>query len=114
MSSFRIDVPAGPLWNQHDAEEKARKIAQARGGQWTGAWNTVVPSQMSVINLELPVKRSGSYEFKTNVLAGPLWSNAEAQQLGPAIAASYGGEFTGQWTTITPGVMSIIEVVFRY
>jgi hypothetical protein len=27
--------------------------------------------------------------FKTNIIAGPLWSNDEAQKLGPRIAAAH-------------------------
>ncbi|MEZ4992863.1 MAG: mannan-binding lectin [Saprospiraceae bacterium] len=114
MSTFKVNIPAGPLWNNDDAKEKAPKVAAAHQGKWTGQWNTVVPSQMSVIEVELPVSHSGKHEFKTNVLAGPLWSNDEAQKVGPAIAASYGAEFTGQWRTIVEGVMSVIEIKYTF
>ncbi|MBK9042785.1 MAG: lectin MVL, partial [Saprospiraceae bacterium] len=33
--------------------------------------------------------------FKVNIPAGPLWSNDEAQKIGPAIAAAHLGKFTG-------------------
>lgn len=75
---------------------------------------TVVESQMSVVEVELQVKNAGTHEYKTTVLAGPLWSNDEAQKLGPAIAASYGAEFTGQWRTIVEGVMSVIEIKYSF
>ena len=114
MSTFKVNIPAGPLWSDQDAKDKAPRIAAAHQGKWTGQWNTVVNSEMSVIEVELNVKNSGSNEFKTLVLAGPLWSNEEAQELGPAIAASYGAEFTGQWNTITEGVMSVIEIKYTY
>jgi hypothetical protein len=114
MSTYTIDIPAGPLWNDEDAKQKAPRIAAAHQGKWNGQWNTVVPSEMSVVGVELQVTNTGSHSFKTDVLAGPLWSNDEAQELGPAIAASYGGTFTGQWKTITEGVMSVIEVEFKY
>lgn len=52
--------------------------------------------------------------FKVNIPAGPLWSNDEAQKVGKYIAASYGAEFTGQWSTITEGVMSVIEICYKY
>ncbi len=114
MATFKVNIPAGPIWNQEDAQEKAPKVAAAHQGKWTGQWNTVVPSEMSVIEVELNVTNTGSNEYKTNVLAGPLWSNDEAQKVGPAIAASYGAEFTGQWNTIVEGVMSVIEIKYTF
>ncbi|MXN92011.1 lectin MVL [Flavobacterium sp. Sd200] len=114
MSTYKIDVPAGPIWSQEDAPAKANAVAAAHQGKWTGQWNTVVPSQMSVVQLELPVTKSGVHEFKTDVLAGPLWSNDEAQKIGSVIAASYGAEFTGQWRTIVEGVMSVVEIKYTF
>lgn len=114
MSTFKVNIPAGPLWSDEDAKEKAPKIAAAHQGKWTGQWNTVVPSEMSVIEVELNVKNSGNNEFTTDVLAGPIWSNDEAQQVGSAIAASYGAEFTGQWKTIVEGVMSVIQIKYTF
>ena len=114
MATFKVNIPAGPIWNQDDANIKAPKIAAAHQGKWTGQWNTVVGSEMSVVEVELNVKNTGKNEYKTNVLAGPLWSNDEAQQIGPVIAASYGAQFTGQWTTIVEGVMSVIEIKYTF
>jgi hypothetical protein len=62
----------------------------------------------------LDVKNTGDNEFVTEVLIDSLWSNDEIQKLGPAIAASYGAEFTGQCKTITEGVMSVIQIKYRY
>ncbi|GAP74778.1 hypothetical protein W04_1296 [Pseudoalteromonas sp. SW0106-04] len=66
------------------------------------------------MEVELQVKNTGSDCFKTNVLAGPLWSNDEAQKVGETLAASYGGTFTGGWHTIVEGKMSVIEVEFKF
>ena len=88
MATFTIDIPAGPIWNDDDAKEKAPKVAAAHQGTWNGQWKTVVNSQMSVVGVELNVENTGNNSFKTNVLAGPLWSNDEAQKFGPVIAAS--------------------------
>lgn len=114
MSTFKVNIPAGPLWNDEDAKAKAPKVAAAHQGKWTGQWSTVVPNEMSVIEVELNVTNTGKNEYKTNVLAGPLWSNDEAQEMGSAIAASYGAEFTGQWKTIVEGVMSVIEIKYTF
>ncbi len=114
MSTFKVTIPAGPLWSDEDAKAKAPIIATAHQGKWTGVWNTVVPSQMSVIEVELNVAHTGTHKYKTNVLAGPLWSNDEAQKVGAAIAASYGAAFTGQWNTIVQGVMSVVEIEYTF
>lgn len=114
MSTFKVNIPAGPIWNQQDAEVKAPVVAAAHQGKWTGQWSTVVPSQMSVVEVELNVQNTGSNEFTTNVLAGPIWSNEEAQNIGATIAASYGATFTGQWKTIVQGVMSVIEIKYTF
>ena len=114
MSTFKVHIPAGPLWNNEDAAKKAPKVAAAHQGKWTSGWKTVVQGEMSVVEVELNCKNTGQHEYVTTVLAGPLWSNEEAQEMGPAIAASYGAEFTGQWKTIVEGVMSIIEIRYRF
>ncbi|MEZ4707269.1 MAG: mannan-binding lectin [Caldilineaceae bacterium] len=114
MATYKVNIPAGPLWSNDEAQKVGPRIAAAHQGQFTGQWVTVVESQMSVIEVELQVKNAGTHEFTTNVLAGPLWSNDEAQKLGPAIAASYGAEFTGQWRTIVEGVMSVIEIKYTF
>ena len=80
MSTFKVNIPAGPIWDQTDAPAKAHAVAAAHQSKWTGEWHTVVPSEMSVVEVELNVKNSGPHEYKTNVLAGPLWSNDEAQK----------------------------------
>ena len=69
---------------------------------------------MSVVEIELEVANSGKNEFTTDVLAGPLWSNDEAQKVGATIAASYGATFTGQWKTIVEGVMSVVQIKYTF
>jgi hypothetical protein len=114
MSTFKVNIPAGPLWSNDEAQQIGPKIAAAHQGKFTGQWNTVIPNQMSVVEVELYVTNTGTNEYKTKVLAGPLWSNDEAQKIGKYIAASYGAEFTGQWNTIVPGVMSVIEIKYTF
>lgn len=114
MSTFKVNIPAGPLWNNDEAQALGPRIAAAHQGRFTGQWTTVVPNAMSVVEVELPTQPTGSHTFKTNVLAGPIWSNDEAQKIGPNIAASYGARFTGQWNTIVEGVMSVIEIEYTF
>lgn len=114
MATYTVNIPAGPIWDQKDAAVKAPAVAAAHQGKWNGQWSTVVEGEMSVVGVELEVKNTGANSYKTNVLAGPIWSNESAQEIGSVIAASYGATFTGQWTTITEGVMSVIEIEYTY
>ncbi len=114
MSTFKVDIPAGPLWSDEEARQLGPLIAAAHQGRFTGQWRTVVPNAMSVIEVELPTHHIGSSAFTTDVPAGPIWSNDEAQKIGPSIAASYGATFTGQWRTIVEGVMSVIQIEYRF
>ncbi|MDW3194275.1 MAG: mannan-binding lectin [Cytophagales bacterium] len=114
MATFKVNIPAGPIWNDEDAKVKAPLVAAAHQGKWTGVWNTVIENEMSVVEVELNVTNSGSNEFTTDVLAGPIWSNDEAQKVGSVLAASYGAEFTGQWRTIVENVMSVIQIKYKF
>lgn len=51
-TSFKMDVPAGPLWNNDDAKQKCDAICASYGGKWTGQWKTIVPGRMSVCECE--------------------------------------------------------------
>ena len=42
--------------------------------------------------------------------AGPIWNQGHAGQVCPAVAASHGGEWTGQWWTTVWGRMSVCQV----
>src|SRR5579871_5871816 len=53
-----IEVEAGPIWSQSDAQSKCPGVAKANGGSWTGNWRTTVPMQMSVC--EVRVSSNGS------------------------------------------------------
>lgn len=114
MSTFKLDFTAGPLWNNDEAQDVGPKIAAAHLGKFSGQWTTVIEGQMSVVGVDCNVNNTGSNSYKTDVLAGPLWSDDDAKKYGPYIAASYGGTFTGQWKTIKEGVMSVIEVEWKY
>jgi Mannan-binding protein/Jacalin-like lectin domain len=50
--SFKMDVPAGPIWSNEDAKEKCEAICASYGGKWTGQWRTIVEGAMSVCECE--------------------------------------------------------------
>ncbi|WP_339688979.1 mannan-binding lectin [uncultured Parasphingorhabdus sp.] len=47
-----------------------------------------------------------------NIDAGPIWNQQDAQRKCPAVAASQGGQWTGQWRTTVQGQMSVCEIRF--
>ena len=44
---------------------------------------------------------------KRDVEAGPIWSQADAEQKCPALATHENGTWTGGWRTTVPGQMSV-------
>ena len=115
MSTFKVNIPAGPIWDQKDVEDKSAPSSGSTPGVMDGTVEHCRPRRDECcVEVELQVKNTGSDCFKTNVLAGPLWSNDEAQKVGETLAASYGGTFTGEWHTIVEGKMSVIEVEFKF
>jgi hypothetical protein len=114
-NSFTVDVPAGPIMSNEDAQIKGPIVAAAHGGNWNGQWNTVVPGVMSVVGIEFPAPAGGGgNSFTMDVPAGPIMSDADAQTKAPVVAASYNGQWNGQWTTTVPGRMSVIGVTFNW
>lgn len=43
-----FDIPAGPIWNQHDANHRCPAVCRNYRGRWTGQWRTTIPGQMSI------------------------------------------------------------------
>jgi Mannan-binding protein len=113
-ATFKVDIPAGPLWNNEEAQKLGPAVAAAHFGKFTGQWNTVVEGQESVIQVELPTQPTGGSEYTMDVPAGPLWSNEDAKTKCPAICASYGGTWNGQWKTVVEGKMSVAGCTFKF
>lgn len=40
MAKFTVDIPAGPILDQNDAEKKCPIVCASYGGEWTGQWHT--------------------------------------------------------------------------
>lgn len=94
---------AGPIWNQDHANQVCPAVAASHGGTWTGQWWTTVPSEMSVCQVQVAAPARA-------VQAGPIWNQDHAGQVCPAVAASHGGTWTGQWWTTVQGEMSVCEI----
>lgn len=58
QTSYDVDVEAGPIWNQSDAESKCEALAAEKETDdiwvnWTGQWATSVEGEMSVCRLSV-------------------------------------------------------------
>ncbi|SEJ97436.1 Mannan-binding protein [Propionispira arboris] len=113
MSSFTVDVPAGPIWNQQDAEKKCPMVCAAHLGKWNGQWKTVIEGEMSVCGCTFDLPYTGSDSYTMDVLAGPIWNQDDSKEKCPVVCASYGGEWNGQWTTVIEGKMSVCGCTFK-
>ncbi len=115
MSTFTVNIPAGPIWNNEDALRKAPIVAAAHLGKANGQWTTVVEGQMSVVGVILEVPNGqGAHSYTMDVLAGPIWNNEDAKLKCPIVCASYGGTWNGQWRTVVEGVMSVCGCTFHF
>jgi len=112
-AKFKVNIPAGPLWSNDLAQKLGPAIAAAHFGTFTGQWATVIPGQMSVIEVELPAQPAGAVTHTMDVPAGPIWNNDDAKAKCPAICASYGGTWNGQWATVIPGKLSVAGCTFK-
>jgi hypothetical protein len=113
-ATFKVNVPAGPLWSNTQAQQLGPFIAAAHFGRFTGQWTTVIQGAMSVVEIEYTVPAAGGTQYTMDVPAGPLWSNDDAKLKCPAICASFGGTWNGQWTTVVPGKLSVAGCTFTF
>jgi Mannan-binding protein len=56
MSTYKVNIPAGPLGSNEEAQKIGPKIAAAHGGRFTGQGTTVVQGATSVVEVEVPVQ----------------------------------------------------------
>jgi len=104
-SALALDIAAGPIWNNADAQAKCPIAAQVYNVPWNGHWRTTIPGQMSVCGTDatsLP-----PISLPANIQAGPIWNNDDAKVKCPVVAAAARGVWNGQWRTTVPGKMSV-------
>jgi Mannan-binding protein len=106
--AFALDVKAGPIWNNDDAQVKCPVAVQVYNAQWNGAWTTTVWGIMSVCGTNLNFLPNIGLPGDVN--AGPIWNNDDAQVKCPVAAAAANGVWNGQWVTTIPGRMSVCGV----
>jgi hypothetical protein len=91
------DVPAGPIYNQEDAEATCPDVCRSSYLIWNGNWNTTAPGEMSVCDCDM------SRDFD----AGPICDQRDAARRCPNVCHSNGLAWNGNWTTTMPGIMSV-------
>jgi hypothetical protein len=112
-ATFKVNIPAGPLWSNEQAQKVGPMIAAAHFGRFTGQWTTVISGQMSVVEVEFSVPPAGGTAYTMDVPAGPIWNNDDAKVKCPSICASYGGTWNGQWKTVVFGKLSVAGCTFK-
>jgi hypothetical protein len=93
-----VDIQAGPIWDQQDAEKKCPKVCDENNGSWNGQWRTTIPGEMSVCGCTTCCK---------DVNAGPIWNQQDAEKKCPSVCSKANGIWNGQWRTTVPGEMSV-------
>lgn len=128
------EVPAGPIWDQAQANKKCPLIAAQSGSRWTNKWRklnysthqsvcevtsaaaptvqsqTVVTTQTTYVNLN-PTPAPAAANVR-EVFAGPIWDDNQAKTKCPVIASNNNGTWTGQWRKTGPDHASLCEVRF--
>ncbi len=102
-----VDFPAGPIWNNDDAQRKCQNVCRDNNGRWTGQWHTIQGTASSVCDCEVPTQRGGQPAGSPWAEAGPLWSQFDAQRKCPDVCRSTGRTWDGNWKTTEPGRMSV-------
>ena len=98
-----VDINAGTIRNQSDAQTKCPGVCSSKGYSWNGNWTTTDPGKMSVCGCE----------GATDVNAGPIWNNADAKTKCPSVCEGKGMQWNGQWTTAVQGEMSVCGCLLK-
>ena len=91
--AFAVDVNAGPIWNNDDANNKCPHVCS--GLQWNGQWSTTQQGVMSVCGTTAGV----------DIPIGPISNNDDAKGKCPGQLSKT--TWSGQWRTTQPGTMSV-------
>lgn len=110
MSAARaVEVPAGPIWNNPDAQSKCPRICQQNGGgRWNGQWHTIPGTATSVCDCDIGASPVYPQRQPQWAEAGPLFNQMDAQNKCPGVCQQSGGRaWDGNWKTTQPGRMSV-------
>ena len=109
MDKFNQRLMSNMGW-PHNVQVKNKKVEQnpLKKTDWSHSVNSMRGRTRKALWVGENNKNMSTY--KVNIPAGPLWSNDEAQEIGPLIAAAHQGKFTGQWKTVVEGQMSVVEI----
>jgi hypothetical protein len=99
-----VDIQAGPIWNNKDAQGKCPGVCSSHQLTWNGNWTTTVPGKMSVCGCD-------GASAARDIEAGPIWSNKDAGGKCPSVCSKNEMNWNGQWTTTVQGKMSVCGCV---
>ena len=92
-NALAIDINAGPIWNNADAQTKCPSVCSSL--KWNGQWKTTEVGVMSVCGTTAGV----------DIPIGPIWNNEDAKKKCPAQLSKV--KWNGNWKTTTTGKMSV-------
>lgn len=106
-TAHAVDTPAGPIFNNMDAQSKCPDVCQRNGySRWTGQWRTLPGTATSVCDCEGGGTSRGQPAGQWKE-AGPLFNQPDAERKCPDVCARSGGKWDGNWKTTQPGRMSV-------
>ncbi len=82
------------------------------GGSKSDLYQITSSSRQATVSRPAPRRAPAPASRTRDVNAGPIWNQQDARRKCPAVAASQGGEWTGQWRTTVQGKMSVCEIRF--
>ena len=80
-----LNIEAGPIWNQADANQKCPRIAARAKGAWTGQWWTTQPGKMSVCQVNIRNHTPGSASVATTPFATAMATANLNVRSGPGV-----------------------------
>jgi hypothetical protein len=52
-TTTKVDIDAGPIWNQTHAQRRCPRVCASQNGRWTGNWTTVETGNTSVCQCDV-------------------------------------------------------------
>ncbi|HXW53992.1 MAG TPA: mannan-binding protein [Myxococcota bacterium] len=91
------DVPAGPIWDNQNAEEVCPGVCANQCLVWNGNWTTTIWNQQSVCGCDPSL----------DVGTDPILNQQDAEAKCPRVCYDVDLEWNGQWSTPAIGGPSI-------
>lgn len=114
MAKYFVSVPPCPIWDDADGKLKSTIVANTNSDKFNRYCRTPIWNELSTDDVVLDSQYCRTSGYTMDVITGPISNNDDALIKCPAVCASYGGEWNGQWKTVVEGKMSICGCKFRF